>query len=75
MLSNNSIAQSDSLDLKKNSKIVLAEKKVDHEKKPVSADSRETKNKKKEKKQNILIVVIIFFITISTYLLYNVRSK
>ena len=72
---NNSIAQNDSLDLKKNSEMVSAENKVDHEKKPAPTDRQETKNKKKEKKQNILIVVIIFFITISTYLLYNVRSK
>ena len=75
MLSNNTIAQSDSLDLKKNSKMVSAENKVDHEKKPAPSDSRERKNKKKEKKQNILIVAIIIFITASTYLLYNVRSK
>ena len=74
-MSNNSIAQSDSLDLKKNNEMVSTENKADHEKKPASGDSRKTKNKKKEKKQNILIVAIIIFITASTYLLYNVRSK
>jgi len=79
IMSNNSIAQNDSLQLKTNQELSIKEKVPQLNTKKNQRAKTKKKQKKSDKKQmhkqNIFIAAMILFISVSTYLLYNVRSN